>query len=58
MIPGLAFDIPNNKLLAGFSSSIFMQMVVITYLFVIVKVNGILELLAKNYSALWEKEYT
>ena len=47
-ILGLRFGIPNNKLLAGFSSSIFMQMVGITYLFGIVKVNGTLELLAKK----------
>ena len=47
-ILGLWFGIPNNKLLAGFSSSIFMQMVGITYLFGIVKVNGTLELLAKK----------
>lgn len=48
MILGLSFGIPNNKILAGFSSSIFMQMVGITYLFGIVKVNGTLELLAKK----------
>lgn len=48
MILGLWFGIPNGKLLAGFSSSIFMQMVGITYLFGIVKVNGTLELLAKK----------
>ena len=48
MILGLSFGIPNGKLLAGFSSSIFMQMVGITYLFGIVKVNGTLELLAKK----------
>ena len=44
--------IPNGKLLAGFSSSIFMQMVGITYLFGIVKVNGTLELLAKKLLSL------
>ena len=48
MILGLWFKIPNNKLLGGFSASIFMQMVGITYLFGIVKVNGTLELLAKK----------
>ena len=48
MVLGLSFGIPNGKLLAGFSSSIFMQMVGITYLFGIVKVNGTLELLAKK----------
>ena len=48
MVLGLWFGIPNGKLLAGFSSSIFMQMVGITYLFGIVKVNGTLELLAKK----------
>lgn len=48
MVLGLWFKIPANKLIAGFSSSIFMQMVGITYLFGIVKVNGTLELLAKK----------
>ena len=48
MILGLSFGIPSGKLLAGFSSSIFMQMVGITFLFGIVKVNGTLELLAKK----------
>lgn len=47
-ILGLWFGIPAGRLLAGFSSSIFMQMVGITYLFGIVKVNGTLELLAKK----------
>ena len=48
MVLGLWFKIPNGKLLAGFSPSIFMQMVGITYLFGIIKVNGTLELLAKK----------
>ncbi|MBQ7593412.1 MAG: hypothetical protein IJU48_03535 [Synergistaceae bacterium] len=56
MILGLWFGIPTGKLLAGFSSSIFMQMVGITYLFGIVKVNGTLELLAKKLLGLVGKQ--
>lgn len=48
MILGVAFAIPVKDLLAGFSTSIFIQMVGITYLFGIFRVNGTLELIARR----------
>lgn len=46
MILALIFGIDTKSLLSGFSASIFIQMVGITYLFGIIKHNGTLELLA------------
>ena len=48
MLLGTVFGISTKDLLAGFSSSIFIQMAGITYLFGIAKSNGTLELLAKK----------
>lgn len=48
MILGLIFGIDTKEILSGFSSSLFIQMVGITYLFAIVQENGALELLAKK----------
>lgn len=48
MILGLIFEIDTKEILSGFSSSLFIQMVGITYLFAIVQENGALELLAKK----------
>lgn len=52
MVLGTIFGISAKDLLAGFSSSIFIQMVGITYLFGIAKSNGTLELLAKKLVSL------
>ena len=46
MILGLVFGLDAKEILSGFSSSLFIQMVGITYLFAIINSNGTLELLA------------
>lgn len=48
MILGIVFGIDTKEILSGFSSSLFIQMVGITYLFAIINGNGTLELLAKK----------
>lgn len=48
MILGNVYGISANDLISGFSSSMFIQMVGITYLFAIISGNGTLELLAKK----------
>ena len=48
MILGAVFGIDTKEILSGFSSSLFIQMVGITYLFAIINGNGTLELLAKK----------
>lgn len=48
MILGIAYNISVKDILAGFSSSLFIQMVGITYLFAIINGNGTLELLANK----------
>ena len=52
MVLGVIFDIGASELISGFSSSLFMQMVGITYLFAIISGNGTLELLARKMVAL------
>ncbi len=52
MVLGVIFDISASELISGFSSSLFMQMVGITYLFAIISGNGTLELLARKMVAL------
>lgn len=46
MVLGLVFGQDAKEILSGFSSSLFIQMVGITYLFAIINSNGTLELLA------------
>ena len=46
MVLGLVFGLDTKEILSGFSSSLFIQMVGITYLFAIINSNGTLELLA------------
>ena len=46
MVLGLVFGLDAKEILSGFSSSLFIQMVGITYLFAIINSNGTLELLA------------
>ena len=48
MILGIAYNLSVKDILAGFSSSLFIQMVGITYLFAIINGNGTLELLANK----------
>ncbi|MGN0266678.1 MAG: SLC13 family permease [Lachnospiraceae bacterium] len=48
MILGIIFNISTKEILSGFSSSLFIQMVGITYLFAIINGNGTLELLARK----------
>lgn len=48
MILSIAYGIDMKEILAGFSSSLFIQMVGITYLFSIINGNGTLELLARK----------
>ena len=48
MILGVIYKVNVNDIIAGFSSSLFIQMVGITYLFAIINGNGTLELLAKK----------
>ncbi|MDY4969960.1 MAG: SLC13 family permease [Lachnospiraceae bacterium] len=48
MILGVVYGISAKDILSGFSSSLFVQMVGITYLFAIINGNGTLELLARK----------
>lgn len=48
MILGVVFGVDTKEIMSGFSSSLFIQMVGITYLFAIINENGTLELLAKK----------
>ncbi len=48
MILGVVYGIDTKEILSGFSSSLFIQMVGITYLFAVISGNGTLELLAKK----------
>lgn len=48
MVLGVLFGISPQDLIGGFSSSLFIQMVGITYLFAIINGNGTLELLARK----------
>ena len=48
MILGIAYNLSIKEIMAGFSSSLFIQMVGITYLFAIINGNGTLELLANK----------
>lgn len=48
MILGLIYGLDAKALIEGFSSSLFMQMVGITYLFAIIQGNGTLELMARK----------
>lgn len=48
MILGVIYKLNVSDIIAGFSSSLFIQMVGITYLFAIINGNGTLELLAKK----------
>lgn len=48
MILSVIYDISVKEILAGFSSSLFIQMVGITYLFAIINGNGTLELMARK----------
>ena len=52
MILMIAYGLNAKDVIAGFSSSLFIQMVGITYLFSIINGNGTLELLAKKMVAL------
>lgn len=52
MILGLIYGLTTKEILSGFSSSLFIQMVGITYLFAIIQGNGALELLARKLVAL------
>lgn len=48
MALGLIYGLTTKDILSGFSSSLFIQMVGITYLFAIIQGNGTLELLARK----------
>lgn len=48
MILSIVYKIDMKEVIAGFSSSLFIQMVGITYLFAIIQGNGTLELLARK----------
>ena len=48
MVLGLIYGLTTKEILSGFSSSLFIQMVGITYLFAIIQGNGTLELLARK----------
>lgn len=52
----IAYGLDSKEVIAGFSSSLFIQMVGITYLFSIINGNGTLELLAKKMVALVGKK--
>lgn len=56
MILMVAYGLDSKEVIAGFSSSLFIQMVGITYLFSIINGNGTLELLAKKMVALVGKK--
>lgn len=52
MLLGVFFDISASDILSGFSSSLFIQMTGITYLFAIINGNGTLELFARKMVSL------
>lgn len=52
MLLSVIFKIPARDIISGFSGSLFLQLVGITYLFAILNINGTLELLAKKMVAL------
>lgn len=56
MVLGLVFGLDAKEILSGFSSSLFIQMVGITYLFAIINSNGTLELLARKIVGLVGKK--
>ena len=56
MILMIAYGLDSKEVIAGFSSSLFIQMVGITYLFSIINGNGTLELLAKKMVTLVGKK--
>ncbi len=56
MILGVVYKLNVSDIIAGFSSSLFIQMVGITYLFAIINGNGTLELLAKKMVGLVGKQ--
>ena len=56
MVLGLVFGLDAKEILSGFSSSLFIQMVGITYLFAIINSNGTLELLARKMVGLVKKK--
>ena len=56
MVLGLVFGLDAKEILSGFSSSLFIQMVGITYLFAIINSNGTLELFARKMVALVGKK--
>ena len=56
MLLGIIFKVDAKEILAGFSSSLFIQMVGITYLFAIINGNGTLELLARKMVGLVGKK--
>ena len=56
MILAVIYKINVKDVIAGFSSSLFIQMVGITYLFAIINGNGTLELLARKIVALVGKK--
>ena len=56
MILMIAYGLDSKEVIAGFSSSLFIEMVGITYLFSIINGNGTLELLAKKMVALVGKK--
>lgn len=56
MILGVMFGVSAGKIISGFSSSLCIQMIGITYLFAIIQNNGTLELLARKMVALVGKK--
>ena len=52
MVLGIVYKLNTKDIIAGFSSSLFIQMVGITYLFSIINGNGTLELLARKMVAM------
>lgn len=56
IVLGLMFGLDAKEILSGFSSSLFIQMVGITYLFAIINSNGTLELLARKMVGLVGKK--
>lgn len=58
MVLGLVFGLDAKEILSGFSSSLFIQMVGITYLFAIINSNGTLELLAHKMVGMVGKKKT
>lgn len=52
MILGLIYGIPSKEIIGGFSSSLCVQMIGITYLFAIINANGTLSIIANRTVAL------